>query len=108
MPAGKTLIPDQINHLNSNGLLSFCSSPHLKKKKKTYTTSNPLTQFCFKCQISCRRFFLGQSTKSNSGVKTLRVCFFTRDGSMHLNRPNLRDLGLDFFLKREKLFKTTD
>lgn len=106
MPAGKTLIPDQINHLNSNGCLSFCSSPHLKKNH-IYSIEfiNPIL---FQAPNFLEKIFLGKQTKSNSRVKTLRVCFFTRDGSMHLNRPNLRDLELDFFLKREKLFKTTD
>lgn len=35
-------------------------------------------------------------------VNNLRAHFFLRRGSMHLNRPNLPDLGLAILLKRRK------
>lgn len=95
---GKTLIPDQINHLNSHGASFLFYS-----MEKYSIKSNKLILFS---SLSSLKKILGKK-KSNSGVKNLRAPFFlTHDGSMHLNRPNLRDLGLDFFLKRKKTYSS--
>lgn len=77
--------------------MGLCSIPHnkitngVKYKKNNFVVS-------VKFPAGKKTYKINQSDRA----KNLRTHFFPHCGSMHLNRPNLRDLRLAFLLKRRK------